>query len=254
MLSLSRWAIRGLTLVAVLTLMLALVAACKSSKKSDGDGKTPAAAESPSAEETPTNGGDGGDGGDEGLQDLERLASEAAGDFTGNVTYKYTTDAGGQTTEQEWTMVQRPPSDSRFEIVTSDGGQESRTIVINTAEKAYLCTSAAGSGACFESAQTDQYTSLFDPIFDTPESIVGGIDTLGIVDKSERQIGGLSANCFSYSLAGAESETCFSDEGLLLYLHTGVAGSSFTFEATSATTDVSDADFEPPYEVTDLPG
>ena len=248
---------KGIVVVAALALLVALLAACGSD--SGGD-KTPNAGETPASGETPTDGnGDGGDGGgdgggDQGLQDLERLASEATGDFTGNVTYKYTTEAGGQTTEQEWTMIQRPPSDSRFEIATTEGGLESRTIVINTAEKAYLCTSAAGSGTCFESDQTDQYTSLFDPIFDTPQSIVGGIDTLGIVDESEREIGGLSANCFFYSMAGAESETCFSDEGLLLYLHTGVAGSSFTFEATSATTDVSDADFEPPYEVTQLPG
>jgi len=61
------------------------------------------------------------------------------------------------------------------------------------------------------------------------------------------------ANCFSYSLAGAESETCFSDEGLMLYLHTGSAGSSFTYEAKSASTDVSDADFEPPYEIIEIP-
>jgi len=248
---------KGIVVVAALALLVALLAACGSD--SGGD-KTPNAGETPASGETPTDGnGDGGDGGgdgggDQGLQDLERLASEATGDFTGNVTYKYTTEGGGQTTEQEWTMIQRPPSDSRFEIATTEGGLESRTIVINTAEKAYLCTSAAGSGTCFESDQTDQYTSLFDPIFDTPQSIVGGIDTLGIVDESEREIGGLSANCFFYSMAGAESETCFSDEGLLLYLHTGVAGSSFTFEATSATTDVSDADFEPPYEVTQLPG
>ncbi len=31
-----------------------------------------------------------------------------------------------------------------------------------------------------------------------------------------------------------------------------VAGSSSTFEATSVSTDVTDADFEPPYDVIDL--
>ena len=253
MLNLSRWAIRGLMLVAVLTLMLALVAACKSSKKSDGDGKTPAAAESPSAEESPTNGGDGGDGGDAGVQELERLASEAAGDFTGKITYEITTEAGGQTTTQEWTMAQRPPSDSRFEIVSNEGGQESRTIVIQTAEKSYVCTSGGGSEVCLESDQTAQYTGLFDPIFNAPQSIVQDIDNLGLGDQSERDIAGVHANCFSYSLAGAESEACFSDEGLMLYLHTGVAGSSFTYEAKSATTDVTDADFEPPYEILEIP-
>jgi hypothetical protein len=244
-------------LVAVLTLMLALVAACGSSKKKDdGGGKTPAAEQSPSADETPDGGGDGngddGDG-DGGLQDLERLASEAAADFTGKITYGITTEAGGQTTTQEWTMAQRPPSDSRFEIVSNEGGQESRTIVIQTAEKSYVCTSGGGSEVCLESDQTAQYTGLFDPIFNAPQSIVQDIDNLGLGDQSERDIAGVRANCFSYSLAGAESETCFSDEGLMLYLRTGVAGSSFTYEAKSATTDVSDADFEPPYEILDIP-
>jgi hypothetical protein len=245
---------KGIVLVATLALLVALLAACKSDSKDGGD-KTPSAEETPASGETPTDGGDGGDGGnggDSGLSDLERLASEAAGDFTGKITYQITTESGGQTTEQEWTLAQRPP-DSRFEIVSNEGGQESRTIVIQTAEKSYVCTSAGGSEICFASDQTEQYTGLFDPIFDAPQSIVQDIDNLGLGDQSERDIAGVHANCFSYSLAGAESETCFSDEGLMLYLRTGSAGNSFTYEAKSASTDVTDADFEPPYPVTDIP-
>jgi len=239
----------SLALVVALAALL-LLAACKSDS---GGGKTPAAGKTPASGETPTaTDGNGGGGGDQGLQDLERLASEAAGDFTGKITYGITIEAGGQTTEQEWTLAQRPP-DSRFEIVSNEGGQESRTIVIQTAEKSYVCTSAGGSEVCLESDQTDQYTGLFDPIFDAPKSIVQDIDTLGLGDQSERDIAGVHANCFSYSLAGTESETCFSDEGLMLHLHTGSAGSSFTYEAKSASTDVTDADFEPPYEIIDIP-
>ena len=244
-----RWVIRALALIAVVTISVALVAGCSSNDKKK-DEKTPTSGETPEASQTPSDGGDGGGG--QGLQELERLASEAAGDFTGKLTYGITTEAGGQTTEQEWTLAQRPP-DSRFEIVSNEGGQESRSIVIQTAEKSYVCTSAGGNEVCFESDQTDQYTGLFDPIFDAPQSIVQDIDTLGLGDQSERDIAGLHANCFSYSLAGAESETCFSDEGLMLYLHTGSAGSSFTYEAKSASTDVSDADFEPPYEIIEIP-
>jgi len=244
---------KGIVLVAALALLVALLAACGSDS---GGGKTPAAGDTPSSGNTPASGqtptdGNGG-GGDGGLSDLERLASQAAEEFTGKITYGITTEAGGQTTEQEWTLAQRPP-DSRFEIVSNEGGQESRTIVIQTAEKSYVCTSAGGNEVCLESDQTDQYTGLFDPIFDAPQSIVQDIDTLGLGDQSERDIAGLHANCFSYSLAGAESETCFSDEGLMLYLHTGSAGSSFTYEAKSASTDVSDADFEPPYEIIEIP-
>jgi len=249
-----RWAIRALALIAVLSLSVALVAGCKSSDKKN-DNKTPTSGETPEASQTPSDGGGGGggDGGDEGVQDLERLASQASEEFTGSVSYRTTTEAGGQTTEQEWDITQRPPSDYRFEIVDSEGGQETRTIVIQTAEKSYICSSASGSETCLSSEQTDQYTGLFAPLSDVPASIAQGADSLGLVDKSERDIAGISATCFTYSLAGAESEICFSGEGLLLYLRSESAGSSYTFEATSASTDVSDSDFEPPYPVTELP-
>ena len=241
---------KGIVLVAALALLVALLAACKSDSK---DGETPTSDVTPEATDTPDNGG-GGDG-DGGLQDLERLASEAAGEFTGKITYGITTEAGGQTTEQEWTLAQRPP-DSRFEIVSNEGGQESRTIVIQTAEKSYVCTSAGGSEVCLKSDQTDQYTSLFDEIFAVPQSIAGGIGNVGLVDESEREIGGVNANCFSVdtaALGGGASELCFSDEGILLLLRSVAGGTSFTFEAKSASTDVSDADFEPPYEVITIP-
>jgi len=251
-LSFGRWGMKGLVLVAALALLVALLAACKSDSKG---GKTPTSDETPEATDTPDNGGDGGGGGgDEGLQDLADLASQAAEGLTAKVTYQYTSETNGQTIEAEWVMVQRPP-DSRFEIVSSEGGQESRTIVIGTADKSYICVSAGGSESCFESDQTDQYTSLFDSIFAVPQSIAGGIGDVGLVDESAREIGGVDANCFSVDTAalGGASEICFSDEGLLLYLRGESAGSSFTYEAKSASTDVADADFEPPYEILEIP-
>ena len=242
---------KGLVLVAALALLVALLAACKSDSKG---GKTPTSDETPAASETPDDGDDGGDGGG-GLQDLERLASEAAGEFTGKITYGITTEVGGQTVEQEWVMVQRPP-DSRFEIVSSDGGQESRTIVIQTEDKSYVCVSAGGSESCFESDQTQSYTAGFAPLFEIPQTIAGGIGDVGLVDKSEREIGGVPANCFSVdtaALGGGASELCFSDEGILLLLRSEAGGTSFTFEAKSVSTDVTDADFEPPYEIIEIP-
>ena len=242
----------SLALVVALAALLLLAVACKSDSK---DGKTPTSNETPEATDTPDNGGDGGGGGgDGGLQDLSDLASQAAEGLTAKVTYQYTSETNGQTIEAEWVMVQRPP-DSRFEIVSSDGGQESRTIVIQTEDKSYVCVSAGGSGSCYESDQTQSYTAGFAPLFDIPQAIAGDIGGLGAVDKSEREIAGVHANCFSADAValGGASEFCFSDEGILLLLRSEAGGTSFTFEAKSASTDVSDADFEPPYEIIELP-
>ena len=250
MLSIKHW--MSLALVVALAALLLLAVACKSDSK---DGKTPTSNETPEATDTPDNGGDGGGGGgDGGLQDLSDLASQAAEGVTANVTYQYTSETNGQTIEAEWVMVQRPP-DSRFEIVSTEGGEESRTIVIGTADKSYICTSAGGSGSCYESDQTQSYTAGFAPLFDIPQAIAGDIGGLGAVDKSEREIAGVHANCFSADAAvlGGASEFCFSDGGILLFLKSEAGGSSFTFEAKSASTDVSDADFEPPYEIIELP-
>lgn len=251
--SFGRWGMKGLVLVAALALLVALLAACKSDSKG---GKTPTSDETPAASETPDDGGGGGGdgGGDEGLQDLADLASQAAEGLTANVTYQYTTEANGQTTEAEWVMVQRPP-DSRFEIVSTEGGLESRVIVIQTVEKSYICTSAGGSESCFESDQAESYTAGFAPLFDIPQTIAGDIGDVGLVDKSEREIAGVHANCFSVdtaALGGGASELCFSDEGILLLLRSEAGGTSFTFEAKSVSTDVTDADFEPPYEIIEI--
>ena len=248
--SLGQWVFRGVTLAAVLALMLGIAAGCKSSKKDSGGGKTPAAAESPSADKTPTDGGDGGNGE---LNDLEKLASQAAEGVTGKVTYKYTSETAGQTSEAEWTLVQRPP-DSRYEIASTEGGQETRTIVIQSGGKSYICISGGGNESCLASntGETEAQTAPFAPLFDVPRGLADS--GLGPNDTSEREIGGVQAKCFSVDqYAGGATEVCFSDGGLLLYLKTESGGNSFTMEATSASSDVSDADFEPPYEVIDIP-
>ena len=244
-------ALRGLAaLLAVALLFALLAAACKG----DGKGKTPAAGESPAANETPTaDGGDGdgdGDGG-EGLSDLEALAAEAQG-VIAKVTYKVTMDVAGVSTEQEWVLVQRPP-DSRFEIAGEEAGAEFRTIIITTGGQSYLCTAAAGQKNCLatEADAADAGAApLFDLLSDIPQELTEGVDT------SQRKIAGVDAACFTAKsdLAGqGEGEVCFSDEGLLLYMSSEVDGASTVFEATSVSTDVTDADFEPPYEIIELP-
>ena len=101
MLTVGRWAmLRGFAVLLAVSL-LALLAACA-----------------------------GGGGDDEALRDLETLASEAAEGVVAKVTYKITSGVDGQGFEQEWVVVQRTP-DSRFELSSTEGVVQFRTIIIS---------------------------------------------------------------------------------------------------------------------------
>lgn len=213
--------------------------------------------ETPQAGGTPgADGGNGDEDGGGGLSDLESLAAAASEGVVAKVTYRITTEGGGETFEGEWVLVQRPP-DSRIEISSSEGGVESRTIIINAGGKSYICFAMGGEGSCLvtEEEVAGAETSPLDLLFDIPGAIAEGVQSVAIGNTSQRTIAGLDATCFTIGgLAELdEGEICFSDAGLLLYLQSEVGGSSSTFEATSVSTDVTDADFEPPYDILELP-
>jgi hypothetical protein len=251
-------ALRGFAaLLAVALLSALLAAACNG----DGDDKTPAAGETPAANETPTadsgddGNGDGGSGG--GLSELEALAAEASGDITAKVTYKVTTDVDGVSTVQEWVLAQRPP-DFRFEIAYEDGGEEFRTIIISAGGKNYMCTSTLGEETCLatEADEAQEGAALLDLLSDIPQELTEDAEDADLVDTSHRTIAGVDAACFTVRNGLSdlgEGEICFSDEGLLLYMRSEVDGATSLFEATSVSTDVTDADFEPPYDILEIP-
>ena len=234
----SRLIVRGLAVFLAVALLAFLTEACNGG--GGGGNDTPEA--------------DGDDGGDDGaLQDLAALAGQAAEGVTARVTYKITTEADGETVEGEWVVVQRPP-DSRVEFFSAEGGEEILTIVIIAGGKTYLCSSRGGEQSCLatETEGAEAQTALLTPLFALPREITEDVGGLGLVNKLEREIAGLNATCFTVSsvLAGlGEGEVCFSDEGLLLFLQGEADGPNSTFEATSVSTDVTDADFEPPYEI-----
>ena len=207
-------------------------------------------------DETPSVGDEDGDD-STGLQDLRALASRASGEVIYNVTYRLTTEAGGQVIEGERVLVQRPP-DSRFEFVRTEGRVEFRRIIISAGGEFYLCASSGGEGACLTSniGETEAQTAHLAPLFDVPRELTeeaGGVDLL---DTSERSIAGVDATCFTVrsDISGlGDGEVCFSEEGLLLLLRSETNGDSLTFEATSVSTDVTDADFELPYDILEIP-
>jgi hypothetical protein len=226
----------------------------------NGD-ETPQADETPEAGETPeADGGDDGDGDGDGdggvLEDLAALAGESAGGITAKVTYRVATETDGETFEGEWVLVQRPP-DTRFEFSGTEEGEDFRTVIINAGGNSYLCISAGGEESCLATgaADTEAQTAPLDALFDVPRGLADDIADVGLISSSRRSIAGLDATCFTVSstlVSLGEGEICFSDGGLLLYMQSEVDGSSSTFEATSASTDVTDADFEPPFDVIDL--
>jgi hypothetical protein len=221
-------------------------------------GETPQAGETPTEGETPQVGDEDDDDGNDstGLQDLAALASEASGEVIAKVTYRFTSEAGGEVVEGEWVLVQRPP-DSRFEFVSTVGGEEFRTIIISAEGESYLCSSGGGEGTCLTAdiGDTEAQTAPLAPLFDVPGDLAAATTGVDLIDRSERSIAGLDATCFTVSsgISGlGEGEVCFSEDGLLLFLRSGTNGDGVTFEATSASTDVTDDDFEPPFEVIDL--
>lgn len=225
--------------------LLALVAS------SCGDGQTPGAGGTPGAGETPQ--AEGTQDGDGALQELSELARGAGDGVASKVTYAVTTGLIGQAFEGSWVLIQKPPN-LRFEFISTATGEELRTIIINAGDESYFCTSAAGQESCLEVAisEADERSAPFSPLFNVPQEVAAGIESITSVRKSQRTLAGVDATCFtveSVLIDLPEGEICFSDEGILLLLR----GLGFTFEATSVSTDVSDEDFEPPFEVIGLP-
>ncbi len=242
-----------IALAAISVAVLLAAAACGGGDGDGGGDQAPAADDTPAAD-----GGDEGDGDGEGVGDLEALAGEAAAGVTASVTYSVTTETNGDTFEGEWVLVQRPP-DSRIEIALTEGGEEFRTIIISAGGESYLCTSGGGEESCLAagSAETEAGAASLTPLFDAPREIVDAAADVDIVKTSQDQIAGVDATCFTLGsglLSLGEGEVCFSDEGLLLRMQSEIAGTSSVFEATSVDFNVTDADFEPPYDVLDLPG
>jgi hypothetical protein len=253
--ALNRFVIGALTVLVAAALLVLLAAACGGG--GDG-GDTSQDSDTPQADDSQDDDDGDGDGGDDSvLADLAGLAGEAAEGVTAKVTYSIMTEADGETFEGEWVLVQRPP-DSRFEISGSEGGEEFRSIIINAGGKAYLCTSIAGAETCLATTaeETGAEASPLDPLFDVPREIAEDVTDVGLVNKSERKIAGVDATCFSISgglSSLGDGEVCFSEGGLLLLMRSDIDGVTSSFEATSVSTDVTDADFEPPYDILELP-
>lgn len=216
-------------------------------------------------------GGDGEeDSGLDPIDELNALADRVTAGGTAKATYTVTTSIGDEKTESEQTVVQRPP-ETRVDISVSADEEESHSTVINAGDRLYVCLAERGTESCLdlESTSTDVQEALNRAtlavmvehplavdLFDMVGQAAEDADPTLSLDSSRREIAGVDATCFIQKTPGLETELCFSDDGLTLYwryLEVSADGVTRIFEATatSVSTDVTDEDFEPPYEISE---
>lgn len=267
-----RWRLLLAPFAALLIAALALAAACGGDDSGDdggddGNGEPtatePAGDNGDGSDDGDDNGddGNGDDNGDDGddsgsLDDLRNLTGEF-GEFSGRVTYDFTTDAEGVQVAGSMTIYSDGDR-SRFEY-TAEG---STIIGITTPDATYSCTSFGGQGFCFEGEGDETGDDIpFVEDFADPDDLDDQFDDFGDdveVSRSSEEIAGRDGEC--YTVTGdlgndqGSAKYCFDpgDGILLLSSWMSNAGETFEMRATEISGDVSDSDFEPPYELFDL--
>lgn len=220
------------------------------------DGEKPTATKPAGEEPTPPSGEERG-GAD--LGELRDLAGNLGG-ATFKVTLKFSGDAAADLGEGEMTWYQKPPN-TRFDISAVSEGEEFSFIIINTPDASYMCTSFPGAdGSCFQGEGQDAsnpFAGFTDIVEGIDEEITAGDVT--VRTRTERKIAGVDAVCWEIESPEGDGTFCASKSGIPLLIEVTAPDGSFTLEATDVSTDVSDNDFEPPYDITEggpfgLPG
>ncbi len=201
--------------------------------------------------------GDQGGGGDAG--DLRDIAGNLEG-ATFKVTLAMSGDLAADVGEGEMTWYQKPPK-TRFDLTTRAEGQELSFVVINTPDASYVCTSFPGAGGSCFSGEGDTGGSPFAGFTDIVEGIDEEIKAgdVTVRTRTEREIAGIDAICWEIESPEGAGNFCASESGIPLLIEVTSSEGTFRLEATDVSEDVSDSDFEPPYEVTEggpfgLPG
>ena len=253
----SRWNRLLIALSVGLAALLLVAAACggdDDDKKTDGGGTAAATRTSESGaghEATPAGGEDGGGNEEDIFGQLEDLGSDLE-NVTGKVTYNIAEDDGSTTS---MTFYAKPPN-SRFDTTDSSG---TTSIIISTPDTMYICDSDSQSCVGYPGSGDTSSLGAFGA-FLSPDVIGTYIqlaDAAGVdVNKSDESIGGIDATCYSWEddTSGdvERFKLCFNDDGIMVYEEIVSGGSTTKLTASEASSDVSDSDFEPPYDVTTL--
>jgi hypothetical protein len=263
-----RWALIATAVVTGAMTLAACGGGGGSKNKTPASGATQAAGQSGAtsapAKATAATGdsssGDGGGGGSDALKAITRKFT--ASTFKG--TYNITTTGGAADTIQNGTMLLYKDGDKRlrFELTAKQDGEDVHVVFIEKDGSQFLCFDAAGpigaligiepgKGACVNSNSPDlNPASSIGSAFSDLESA-----DLTVLEQSKRTVAGKQSECFrTKDNKTAQVETaCFSSDGVLTYSKTeGDSGSEI--EATEVSGSVSGSDFDPPYEVKDIPG
>jgi hypothetical protein len=169
-------------------------------------------------------------------------------------SFKVTFEMEGGTAEEAmngtWTLIQDVAGNrSRFEI-DSDGQS---MVMITTADQTIACA----EGSCFDAggamgAAIPNIGDIFtEGINGVQEEAAGG--TVRRIDG--RTIAGVDAECVEFESAdGTEGTACYAEGGIPLLIEATTTDGPLRMEATSFSTEVSDADFEPPFPVLSIGG
>jgi len=195
---------------------------------------------SPASESTPTTAPTAAAAGGPALRDIATRSNAAP--F--KVSYKFSTNAGGQAVDVTQTWYQ---SGSRFrmDLTTPQAGGGGTFSFFSLPEGSFSCGTFGGAGAqCTAFPQAGAQS----PGFQLDTDLRANADRYGAAFTGTRQVAGETGQCFSFNTAAAgfqRGTACYSSNGIPLYMQFDVAGGSFTMEATSVGTPT-DADFRLP--------
>ena len=224
------------------------------SGSSDGDGNGDG--DSGSGDDGDSDSGDDDNGGS--LADAFESLSEAAESASGGsfkVTYQITSDIPGEgSTSGTYTIASDPPNSS-ITISGDFAGQDGNVTLITTEDSVITCFEDAGVGECISFPADAPGGGFFEvPDFlATDETLDEFIDEPGVdvTSTGSRTIAGIEADCYHVeSVDEGEADVCIGDNRIL-FMETSSDEGDFSFEALESG-DPSPADFEPPYDVTEL--
>ena len=167
-----------------------------------------------------------------------------------NVTFNMEGGSAGEAMNGTWTLIQDTAGNrTRFEV-DSDGQS---IVMITTADQTILCAedSCFDAGGAMGAAMPNIGDIFSEGIDGVQEDASGG--TVRRIDG--RTIAGVDAECVEFESAdGAQGTACYAEGGIPLLIDATTTDGPFRMEATSFSTDVSDADFEAPFPVLSIGG